>query len=315
MSCYHHLTIEERELLYGFLQKGFSRRKIAKELGRSPSTITRELKRNSDYLPVRAQERYRSCRKNSIRKRLLADPQLEASVRFFLGHLFWSPEQIANRLKAEGAQSVSASTIYRALDCGLLRDTLRYYLRIKYKTIGKAKKKDRRCFARKIDERPEAAANRAERGHWEGDTIVSHKSRTVIATLVDRQSRFLTAGRIPCKEAAEVRAVVVHLLSKTQYPVKSITFDQGVEFTDAAGIESDLNTMVYFAHPHAPWERPTNENTNGLLRQFIPKHTDLSNVTDADLSRFVALINLRPRKCLNWSTPYEVFSNQSLHFT
>ena len=96
---------------------------------------------------------------------------------------------------------------------------------------------------------------------------------------------------------------------------KSITFDQGVEFTDAAGIESDLNTMVYFAHPHAPWERPTNENTNGLLRQFIPKHTDLGNVTDADLSRFVALINLRPRKCLNWSTPYEVFSNQSLHFT
>ena len=176
MSCCHHLTIEERELLYGFLQKGFSRRKIAKELGRSPSTISRELKRNSDYLPVRAQERYRSCRKNSIRKRLLADPQLEASVRFFLGHLFWSPEQIANRLKAEGAQSVSASTIYRALDCGLLRDTLRYYLRIKYKTIGKAKKKDRRCFARKIDERPEAAANRAERGHWEGDQMISEFS-------------------------------------------------------------------------------------------------------------------------------------------
>ena len=315
MSCYNHLTIEEREKLYGFLQKGFSIRRIAKELDRSPSTISRELSRNPDYLPIRAHERYLLCRRNCIRKRLLSDPQLEASVRFFLGHLFWSPEQIANRLRAEGARIVSTSTIYRALDCGLLRDTLRYYLRIKYKTHGKAKKKDRRCFARKIDERPEAAASRSERGHWEGDTIVSHKSRTVIATLVDRQSRFLTAGRISSKEATGVRAVVVQLLNKTSYPVKSITFDQGVEFADAAGMESDLHTMVYFAHPHAPWERPSNENTNGLLRQFIPKHSDLGNVTDADLSRFVALINLRPRKCLNWSTPYEVFSEQVLHFT
>ena len=117
MSCYNHLTIEEREKLYGFLQKGFSIRRIAKELDRSPSTISRELSRNPDYLLIRAHERYLLRRRSCIRKRLLSDPQLEASVRFFLGHLFWSPEQIANRLRAEGTRIVSTSTIYRALDC------------------------------------------------------------------------------------------------------------------------------------------------------------------------------------------------------
>lgn len=315
MSCYHHLTIEERELLYGFSQKGLGVRAIARELSRSPSTISREIKRNQNCLPFQAQDNYMQRRKKCVRKCLLSDSKLESSVRFFLGHFFWSPEQIAHRLKEEGAQTVSTSTIYRALDRGLLRDTLRYYLRFKYKKIGKAKKRDRTCYARKIDERPNEAKDRLAFGHWEGDTIVSNKSKVVIATLVDRRSRFLMAGRVSSKEAVEVREVVVRLLKKSNHPVKSITFDQGVEFSDASAMEKDLDTLVYFAHPHSPWERPTNENTNGLLRQFMPKHSDLGDITDDDLSHYVALINLRPRKCLNWSTPYEVFSNQLLHFT
>ena len=159
------------------------------------------------------------------------------------------------------------------------------------------------------------ANDRAELGHFEGDTIVSHKSKAVIATLVDRKSRYLIAGRVDRKEAAQVRRVIVELLLKTGGPVKSITFDQGTEFSEAGEMEAGLNTMVYFAHPHAPWERASNENTNGLLRQFIPKHRDLGDVSDEDLSRFAALINLRPRKCLNWATPYEVFSHNLLHFT
>ena len=139
MSCYHHLTIVEREKLYGFLQKGLSIRRIAEQLGRSPSTVSRELKRNHSYLPIHAQEAYRRRRKNCGRKCLLTDVQLEGTVRFFLGHLYWSPEQISHRLKKEGCRSVSTSTIYRALDRGILRNTLRYYLRFKSKTPGKAK--------------------------------------------------------------------------------------------------------------------------------------------------------------------------------
>ncbi len=315
MSCYHHLTIEERELLYGYIQKGFSKRKIARELGRSPSTIIRELKRNPNCLPVQAQRNYALRRKNSVRKRLLTDTLLEADVRFFLGHLFWSPEQIANRFKQEGKHIISTSTIYRALDSGLLRDTLRYYLRFKYKKIGKAKKKNRQSFHRSIDERTPDAADRSAFGHWEGDTIVSHKSKTVIATLVDRRSRFLTAGRVSSKEAGEVRKVVVRLLKETKRPIKSITFDQGTEFSEGRQIEDELKTQVYYAHPHSPWERPTNENTNGLLRQFIPKYRDLNELTNEEIFRFITLLNMRPRKCLNWSTPYEIFSDQVLHFT
>lgn len=315
MSCYHHLTIEERELLYGFLQKGLSRRKIASEMGRSPSTISRELKRNGDCLPAQAQRNYTLRRKNSVRKRLLSNPALEADVRFFLGHLFWSPEQIANRFRLEGKHTISTSTIYRALDNGLLRDTLRYYLRFKYKKLGKAKKKSRQCFHRSIDDRPPDAADRLAFGHWEGDTIVSHKSTTVIATLVDRRSRFLTAGRVSSKEAGEVRKVVVRLLKETKRPVKSITFDQGTEFSEGRQMEDDLETRVYFAHPHSPWERPSNENTNGLLRQFIPKHRNLNELMDEEILHFVALLNMRPRKCLDWSTPYEIFSECVLHFT
>jgi len=315
MSCYHHLTIEERELLYGFLKKGLSMRKIAQALKRSPSTICRELKRNPDYLPINAQINYSLHRKHSIRKYRLSDPDLAANVRFFLGNLFWSPEQISNRLKSEGAGTIGTSTIYRALDSGLLRNTLRYYLRFKYKKLGKNKEPAKRCFSRSIKDRPAEANDRTELGHFEGDTIVSHKSKKVIATLVDRKSRYLIAGLVKSKEAAEVRSVIVKLLLKTQYPVKSITFDQGTEFSESEIMESSLKTLVYYAHPHAPWERPTNENTNGLLRQFIPKHRDLGEVSEDDLSRFVALINLRPRKCLNWSTPYEVFSHNLLHFT
>ena len=315
MSCYHHLTIAEREKLYAFFLSGYSMRKIAALLGRSPSTISRELRRNPEYLPCDAQSRYLQRRKHCVRKPVLADPQLHADVHFWLGYMFWSPEQIANRLKHEGKAFVSTSTIYRALDSGLLQDTLRYYLRFKYKTHGKSKKSVRKCFARSIEQRPEAANSRSELGHWEGDTIVSRKSKTVIATLVDRKSRYLTAGKVRSKEAADVRQVVVHLLKKTGLPVKSITFDQGTEFAESAKMEQALTAPVFFSHPHSPWERPTNENTNGLLRQFIPKHRDLGDVSDEDLSRIVSLMNLRPRKCINWLTPFEMFSQQVLHFT
>lgn len=315
MSCYHHLTIEEREMLYGFYQKGLSLRKISSILNRSPSTLSRELKRNPDYLPCKAQEQYHLRRKRCVRKYILSDPELHADIHFWLGYLYWSPEQIAGRLKQEGRSRVSASTIYRALDNGLLQDTLRYYLRFKYKSLGKSKKPVRRCFSRGIEELPREAVERSELGHWEGDTVVSRKSKAVIVTLVDRKSRYLAAGKVRCKEASEVRRVVVELLRKENKAVRSIIFDRGTEFAEGQMMEQDLNTFVYFTHPHAPWERPTNENTNGLLRQFIPKHRDLGQLTDNDLARFVSLLNFRPRKCLGWLTPFEAFSHQVLHFT
>lgn len=315
MSCYSHLTIEEREKLYAFTQfpEKMSIRKMAGLIGRSPSTVSRELRRNKGCLPSQAQKQYLERRKKCVRKAILSNPDLHEQVHFFLGYLYWSPEEIANRFRMEGKYRVSTSTIYRALDNGVLQDTLRFYLRIKYKKIGKAKKPVRSCFKHSIEDRPKAADNRSEIGHWEGDTIVGHKSKTVIATLVDRKTRYLVSGRVESKEADKIRKVVVGLLRNTT--TKSITFDQGTEFAEGAKMETELKTKVYYAHPHSPWERPTNENTNGLLRQFIPKRSDLEKVSDEDLKRYVALLNLRPRKCLNWSTPYEEFSQNVLHFT
>lgn len=315
MSCYHHLNIIERENLYVFLSMGYSIRKISKELNRSASTISRELKRNPEYIPTKAQEHYHENRKRSIRKPILSDKELLRDVTFFIGRMYWSPEQVSNRLRKEGNKSISTSTIYRALDNGLLRDTLRYYLRFKYKKIGKSKKANKKCFSKSIEQRPVSANDRSETGHWEGDTIVSHKSKATIVTLVDRKTRYLTAGKAKNKESSEIRKVVVTLLKKTHTPIKSITFDCGTEFTENQIMEAELATDVYFAHPHSPWERPSNENTNGLLRQFIPKRHDINSFSDDDIDSFVSLLNLRPRKCLNWLTPFEAFSLLPLHFT
>lgn len=130
-------------------------------------------------MPIQTQRRYLEQRKRCVRTYRLSDAALEADVRFCLSHLYWSPKQISSRFKLEKAQTIETSTIYRALDSGLLRDTLRYYLRFKYKKTGKAKKKDRRCYARRIEESPAEANDRSEFGHWEGDHFVSHKGKPV----------------------------------------------------------------------------------------------------------------------------------------
>ena len=172
MSCYSHLTIEERECLMLSYERGESIRQIAKKLGRAPSTISRELRRNpGPYRASAAQKQYHRNRRRCVRRAVLADSELHKLVHFLLGYLWWSPEQIANRLKEENTAQISTSTIYRGLDNGLLQDTLRYYLRIKYKKIGKAKDCKRICFQRSISLRPESANLRTEAGHWEGDTV------------------------------------------------------------------------------------------------------------------------------------------------
>lgn len=315
MSCYHHITISERECLMKYRIMGMSIRSIARQLKRSPSTISRELARNDrEYLPSAAEEAYRNRRKRCVRKARLGDKQLNEQVRFFLTKLIWSPEQICERLREEtGKCVIGMSTIYRGLENGLLRDTVRYYLRHKYKTLGKAKKPTRKCFMRSIELRPREAQDRSKVGHWEGDTVKGHNERACLVTLVDRRSRYTLMAKVPCAQANVVKSSVVQLLRG--HKVRSITFDQGSEFAESAALEQDIQAPVFFAHPHSPWERPTNENTNGLIRQFVPKRQSLKNFTDEDIARFAAWLNLRPRKCLGWRTPYESLSSQVLHFT
>lgn len=316
MSCYNHLTIEERESLMLFYEQGQGIRQIAKKMGRAPSTISRELRRNPHpYRAVAAQKHYEKRRKLCVRRRVLSDPKLHKTVHFLLGYLWWSPEQISNRLREEGTAQISTSTIYRALENGDLQDTLRYYLRIKYHKLGKNKEPSKLCFQKSITLRSEAAALRAEPGHWEGDTIRGSCEKDCLVTLVDRYSRMLLCTKVPNKESGTVRKAVVRLLTRSKLPVRSVVFDQGTEFAEGEAMEQELGVDVYYAHPRSPWERPTNENTNGLIRQFVPKRSKVSILTEADVDKFVATLNFRPRKCLGWKTPYEVAFDQVLHLT
>lgn len=316
MSCYRHLTIEERECLMLFREQGKGIREIARHLDRSPSTISRELGRNSDpYRATAAQNRYIANRKRCVRHKLLSDLELHRLVHFLLGNFWWSPEQISKRLKEEGTARISVSTIYRALENGLLQDTLRYYLRIKYRKHGKNKEPHKLCFQKSISLRPESANMRTEPGHWEGDTIRGSCETNALVTLVDRHSRFLLCAKVQNKESGTVRRAVVQLLTQSKLPVRSVTFDQGTEFAESKEMEEDLGVSVYFAHPRSPWERPTNENMNGLIRQFVPKRSKISALTEEDVWAIVAKLNFRPRKCLGWKTPYEVAFKEVLHLT
>lgn len=324
MSHYQHLTTKERECIALYYRQNYSVRKIAQIIQRSPSTVSRELRRNSWspatgaalYHPGAAEMAYKERRKRCVRKHVLDDAALRHEVHFFLGYLYWSPEQISQRLKLEGRFSVGTSTIYRALENGKLRASLHYFLRRKYKTFGKASKKHRKCFEKMIEDRPEEANNRTELGHWEGDTIIGHGHRSCIVTIVDRKSLFLVAGKCESKKVADVEPVILQQMSRIPASKrKTITFDQGPEFTRPQTLESELGMDVYFANAHAPWERGTNENTNGLLRQFYSKERGLGDVSQGEVNSVVAKLNMRPRKRLGWKTPYEVFYDEVLHFT
>jgi len=319
MCHYHHLTIEEREKLLEYKSKGYSQGQIAKEMKRSKSTISRELSRHEEeYSPSNAQKRYHERRKSSVRKKKLESyPELRNWVHWLLCYLYWSPEQISNRLKKEGfGDNVSTSTIYRAFHNGALRLTMLCYLRLKSKRIGKAKKPKRAFITKTIHERPQQADERTRMGDWECDTVLGYCENRCVFTYVDRKSKFFMAALSPSKQAEQFKQATINQFSRISENYRhTITADRGTEFALMSDIESELKLTAYFADPHSPWQKGTIENTNGLLRQFLPKRTSFASLTQQSLDSIVAKINLRPRKSLRWYTPYEIFTGQVLHFT
>ena len=336
MCHYKHLTIEERENLY--LMKGQQRsiRSIARELGRSPSTISRELKRGHSghhpYRPSVAQYRYEKRRENCGRKSSLADPACKELVRKLITEQQWSPEEIAARLKHEGNPvQVSYGAIYRAIHAGLLdgpkvdghiRKASRFSTNLrrkgkKYRRTGEAGKQGRFVIQHHLKDRPEEANNRTVIGHFEGDTVSGKLRSDSLVTLTDRCSRFTLAAKVPNKAAETVRDKIIELLSQLPDGVaKSVTPDRGKEFARYQEVTDNLPQVTfYFPPPYSPWERGTNENTNGLLREYFPKYQDIAPVSEMAVLEAVEKLNTRPRKCLGWKTPYEVFFDCVLHLT
>lgn len=335
MSHYKHLSIEERENLYLLKNLGVGIRKIAEKMGRAPSTISRELKRGvrqkATYRPSEAQARYIMRRKRCGRKHLMSQAKYQEKIRILIEKYQWSPEQISNRLKLENSDiQISYSSIYRAIYSGMFdpkkshsyvkkQDRYLRFLRKKGKKYKKSADRRRVRFpdAPHISQRPQQANDRSCIGHWEADTVAGIKGGSCILTLTDRCSRFLLAAKVDRNTAHEVSEKMIQLLEqiKPQY-VLSITPDRGSEFANFEQIAVRLHKVqFYFPDPYAPWQRGTNENTNGLLREYLPKHCDISPVPDDLIAAFVHRLNLRPRKCLGWRSPFEVFYHDVLHLT
>lgn len=324
MDGYRRLNAFEREEISLWLAKGRSQREIAVWLGRSPGTICREISRNTQYgQPYRALHA-QSCSNrlsHTARKKRKLDinEPLKQYVFKQIGQL-WSPEQIAKRLRIlypiDMAMRISHESIYSYLYVhprGALRRELVKCLRrrhINRRIRGKIRQKTSpiQDFI-SIDQRPVEVADRAVAGHWEGDLLMGHNNGSALGTLVERTTRLTLLVPLKDKDATAVRESFAREFNHLPNDLKrSLTYDHGQEMAEHKLFTNQTRIQVYFAHPHSPWERGTNENTNYLIRQFFPKGTDFSKVSRKDIKRAQNMLNDRPRKVLNFLTPYEVFS-------
>lgn len=310
---YKHLTQEQRYEIEMMYNQGASCRTIGAAIGVSPSTISREIHRNSGQRGYRHKQAHRKAVERVSRsgKMLKFKDDLLKRVENMLIE-DWSPEQISLLLSKEGI-SISHERIYQHIwRDKLASGTLYQHLRQSRKKYRKRRTgKELRGHIphrRSIDERPKEVGTRASIGHWEGDTVIGKAHKGALVTLVERASRFTLIAAVANKNAASVTAAVIALLSPYKQQVHSITFDNGKEFAYHTAIAEQLDANVYFAHPYSSWERGTNENTNGLIRQYFPKERELDNVQQHEIDKAMMRLNNRPRKILNAKTPSQVFS-------
>jgi IS30 family transposase len=296
-----------------------SLRKIAQELGRSPSSISRELQRNASpeyrlYLSHRADMRAAGRRKQASRRPRLKNDQILSYVCAKLRE-GWSPEQIAGRIGLDHpGLAISHEAIYQYIyhphtpeRQELIRCLRRRHRRRTDRPLGRQERKTKIPNRVPIDCRPVAAAHRRQFGHWEGDSLVSRKSRVALNALVERKSRLLCLTRLVRKTAeATVQAVSMRLAEFPRGFRRSLTLDNGTENTLHEDITTNLALRCFFSHPYASWERGTCENTNGLVRWYLPKGTDFSTISVEQIAHIESLLNNRPRKCLGFKTPIEV---------
>jgi IS30 family transposase len=314
---YRHLSVSERFTLYQYRTKEhLTLEEIAEKMNRSKSTISRELKRNSlnkgEYLPNSAQLKMQTRRRQSKQKfmRIHLSSIEEAKQRLEQYH---SPEQISGRLKREGIEGVSHETIYQMIYAnyqGL--GSYQQYLR---QSQAKRRRRVRVKLKRGIipgrvgiEERPAIAEQKTEIGHWESDTVIGGNHTGVVVTHVDKASKFLLAGLAKNKTVQQINQVTLGLFERIDSAFRmTMTFDNGKEFSGHQTLAKILGVSCFFANPYHSWERGLNEHTNGLLRQFFPKGTNFKIVKPEQLQKAVDLINHRPRKSLDYRSPYEVF--------
>jgi len=307
---YSHLTRSDRDMLAALLRAGHKQDFIASQLGRHPSTISRELSRNSHdaiYTPAAAQTKTNTRRleANQRFRKIEHDPILQRTI---LQKLFlqWSPEQIAGR-----CQRISHEAIYQWVDT---RPELKKLLRCKKgkyrRQYGTRLREKRREEAKKqrIDTRPSVVETRIRIGDWEGDTMIGTDRKTRLLTLVDRKSGYTIVKRLTNVTAQRTAELLQNIFVRLpKHKQHTLTLDNGTEFQRHEDVMEQTDLPIYFAYPYHSWERGTNENTNGLLRQYFPKKTSFENITEEQIYKAMYRLNNRPRKRLHFSTPSEVF--------
>ncbi|MCB9083163.1 MAG: IS30 family transposase [Bdellovibrionaceae bacterium] len=325
MKKFKRISLEEREEISRLLSKGLGVRDIAQELSRAPSSISRELRRFKEQINYRAvwadKEAQRASRSRRLGKRkILKNQRLLRVIRAKL-KLYWSPEQIAQHLESryeDESMQVSKETIYSyiyILPRGELRAELTRCLRQAHKkrrTRGRSAKGQVSNLEDmiSIEERPSEVADRSIPGHWEGDIIIGgQREQTALGTMVERTTRTTILVPLKSKKAEDVRRAFAKEIKKLPKELRlTLTYDQGREMAQHKLFTKETQMKVYFAHPQSPWERGTNENTNGLIRQFFPKGTNFTNITRKEIKRVQRLLNDRPRKTLGWRTPREAMA-------
>lgn len=315
---YKHLSLEERYYIEIELKEDTSINQIAKSLERPQGTISKEIQRNKGKRGYRHNQAHESSLKRCYEKVKLTKltPKLCQKIKDCLIEEQWSPEQMSGRWKRDENIEIHHKTIYRYIyedkaKGGDLHTYLRHY--------GKTYRKRNHGLGKHIgipdrvdiDERPEAANNRERLGDWEADTIIGKNHKGAVVTLDERVSKLRLAYPLVRKKAVAVKEAIVALLSPLQSYVETITFDNGREFVEHMKAASSLSCKTYFAKPYHSWERGQNENANGLLRQYFPKAMELHNIAVEKVIHAIDKLNSRPRKCLEWKTPYEVFQELS----
>jgi IS30 family transposase len=316
-----YLSLAERTVIADLLRERKTVRQIAMEIGRSPSTVSRELRRNVDrsggYLP-RSADRIAVERLPRPRKRrLLTDVDLRGVVMELLEKR-WSPEQVAHELRErfgdQPHRHLSAESIYQGIydsDVPVTRPAKRPRRRRRRHTQG-LERRGRLTAMTMIADRPAEVDDRVETGHWEGDCIMGSGNRSAIGTLVERRTRYLILIHVPTgRPTAEAmrEGITAALGALPAYLRRTLTWDQGKELALHLQISEQTGTRVFFCDAHSPWQRGSNENMNGLLRDYFPKHTDLGRVTPEELQRVAEEVNARPRKSLDWTRPADLIAD------
>jgi IS30 family transposase len=311
MNHYTQLTREERYQIYALKTVGLNQVEIAKVIGRHKATISRELDRNRGlrgYRPKQANSFAENRRQAKSKSRISSESWTRVE-RLLLED--WSPEQISNWLRCEEDVYVSPEWIYQYIlqdkqTGGDLYKHLRCQKQRK-KRYGAPERRGQIKGRVSIDERPDVVNERSRIGDWEADTVIGKQGGAVLVTLVERKTRLSVIGKAPNRTAQEVTSLILRHLRPLAPHVQTLTYDNGKEFALHQEIAKGLDASGYFAHPYCSWERGLNENTNGLLRQFFPKGMDLAEVTDAEVQKAMDKLNNRPRKCLGFKTPNQVF--------